>query len=219
MSLEDYKLLLECYHPTNQYTEPYLFCELLHTLQCSNDITSPRPEGEAGKNDDRLGTVTSFYSSFKPVRANGDAKQTRIHPARNIPDDQGIHDPSVAPLVAPSEVEDDLITRTVNLDSYELFSQLCINVALVQLGPRQGVFLSCIDILKKRTARIWRRWLLENSCDSANGEPERIIWADQHQNVGLKVRVREMKKKHRAPILQLIDENEAVSYKLELEGV
>lgn len=218
-SLKDHKLLLECYHPINKYTEPYLFCELLHTLEWSNDTTSPRPKGEVGENDDRLGSVTTLYSSFKPVRANGDPKPTRLHPARNIPDDQGIDDLSGAFSVALSEVEDDLMTRTVNLDSYELFSQLCINVALVKVGPRRGVFLSCIDILKKRTARIWRQWLLENSCDSAHGEPERMIWADQHQNLGLKVRVREMKAKHHASILQPIDENEAISYKLKLEGV
>lgn len=218
-SLQDRKLILECYHPTNQYTEPYLFCDPLDTPGRSNEIKSPGSRGEFGGDNDRLRAITTLYSSFKPVRANADSKPARPYPARSIQDAQGIDDPSVATLAARSEGEDELMTRTVNLDNYELFSQLCISVALVRVGPRQGVFLSCVDILKKRTARIWRQWLLENSSDSVDGGPERIIWADKGRNVGLKVQVREMGGKHHAPILQLIEENQAIDYKLGLEGV
>lgn len=218
-SLEDRKLILECYHPTNQYTEPYLFCESLDTPGQSNEIQSPGSKGDFRGEADCSRTIATLYSSFKPVRVHADSKPFRPHSAESIPDTQNIVDPPATSFVSSSEDEDNRMTRSVHLDNDELFSQLCISIALVQLGPRHGVFLSCTDILKKRTARIWRQWLLENSSDSGDGGPERIIWADQARNVGLKVQVREMKGKHHASILQPMNENQAISYKLDLEGV
>lgn len=218
-SLQDRKLILECYHPTNQHTEPYLFCESLDTPGWSCGNQSPESKGDANREDDCLTTIANLYSSFKPIRANADPKPARPPFVGSISDSQRTVDPSIISLVSRSEDEDERMTRNIHLDNDELFSQLCISIALVQLGPRHGVFLSCTDILKKRTARIWRQWLLENSSVSVDGGPEHIIWADQAQNVGLKVQVREMKGKHHAPILQLMDENQAISYKLELEGV
>ena len=217
-SLQDHKLILECYHPTNQYTEPYLFCESLDSPGGSAENTSPGSRSDFGGENDCLRTITSLYSSFKPVPANADSKPAHPDSARSTPDAQSIINPSDTASELHSEDEDELMTRTVNLDNFELFSQLCISIELVQLGLRHGVFLSCIDILKKKTARIWRQWLLENSSDSVDGRPERIIWADEGRNVGLKVQVKELKGKHHAPILQLIDENQAISYKLGLEG-
>lgn len=217
-SLKDYKLILECYHPTNQYEEPYLFCESLDTPGQSNEIQSPESNGDFKGEDDCLRTIATLYSSFRPVRGHDD-----INPSPNsiesIPDTQSILDPSVPSFLSHSEDEEKRMTRSVHLDNDELFSQLCISIALVQLGPRRGVFLSCIDVLEKRTARIWRQWLLDNSSGSVDGGPERIIWADQARNVGLKVQVREMKKKHHAPILQPMEEDQAINYELELEGV
>lgn len=215
-SLQDHKLILECYHPTNQYTEPFIFCESVDRPGRSDEIKSrSKVTGE----DDCFTTIASLYSRFKPVRSNADSNPTRPYSAESVPDVQSTVDPSVTTFVPLSEDENELMTRTVNLDHYELFSQLCISVALLQVGPRHGIFLSCIDILKKKTARIWRQWLLENSSDPVDGGPERIIWIDQGRNVGLKVQVREMKGKHHAPILQRIDENHPISYKLGLEGV
>lgn len=160
-----------------------------------------------------------MYSRFKPVRADTDPELARPHPATSNPDDYGAIDISGNASVAlPEEVDDDIVTRTVSMDSHELFSQLCISVVLVQVGPRRGIFLSCMEILKKKTARIWRQWLLENSINSAEGERERTIWVDHGQNVGLKVRVREKKWKQHVPILQNKDENQAISYDLDLEG-
>ena len=218
-SLENRKLILECYHPTNQYTEPYLFCESLNTPGQPSEIQSPESMGHFRGEDDCLRTIATRYSSFRPVRGHADVKPGRPRSPESTPDTQSILNPSVTSFVSRSEDEEKRMTRNVHLDNDELFSQLCISIALVQLGPRHGVFLSCIDILRKRTARIWRQWLLENSSDSVDGGPERIIWADQARNVGLKVQIREMKGKHHAPILQPMDENQAINYELELEGV
>ena len=214
-TLQDHELLLECYHPTNQYTEPYLFCKSLDTPQWPGEIQSSTLRGEARSGEDRFKMISTLYSSFKPIRADTD----RPYFTKSISNDLDIDNPSIAPGVDLAKSEDELMTRTVNLDNCELFSQLCISVVLVQVGPRRGVFLSCIDILKKKTTRIWRQWLLKNSSDSDNNGSQSIIWADQKRNVGLKVRVQEIRGRHHVPILQLIDENQAISYKLELEGV
>jgi hypothetical protein len=218
-SLKDRKLILECYHPTDQYTEPYLFCESLDIPGSADNLNSRGLRGEAKGKDSSFGTVTALYSRFKPVQADADPKPAYPHPTGSISDDQGTNDILLAQSTGPSDGVDKSIRRAVILDTYELFSQLCISVALVEVSPRRGVFLNCIDILKKRTARIWRQWLMERSYDSADGESEHVIWADQCRNVGLKVRIREMKGKNDVPVLQLLEENPAVSYTLELKGV
>lgn len=217
-SLQDHKLILECYHPTNQYTEPFVFCESISAPGRSDETSSPALRGKVGGEDDCFRKIATLYSRFKPFQANAESKPARPCSAGSNPVAQNMADPSINTLIPCPEDEDELMTRTVNLDNDELFSQLCLSIALLQVDPRHGMILGCIEILRKRTARIWRQWLLENSSDSADGEPERIIWIDQGQNVGLKVKVQEIKGKHRAPILQLIDDNQPISYKLGLEG-
>lgn len=218
-SLQDRKLLLECYHPTNQYTEPYLFCESLHTREWLDGLKYPVSRGEVRAEADRFRAITTLYSSFKPIRADLDSNSTASIPTRAMLDDQNADHSSPPFVVASTEGEDELMTRTVQLESCELFSQLCTSVALVEVGPRRGVFLSCVDILKKKTIRIWRQWLLENSYDPTGKASGCVIWADQNQNVGLKVRVREIEGKNHVPVLQPQDENQAMSYQLDLEGV
>jgi hypothetical protein len=214
-SLQDRKLILDCYHPSDRYSEPYLFCEYLGTSGPNKDINSPGSRSKVRYGGDRSKTLTTMYSRFKPVRADADPALARKH----NPDNSGAIDLSgnASPTLS-EEVDDEIVTRTVNMHSYQAFSPLCIRVVLEQLGPRPGIFLSCTDILEKKIARIWRQWLLENSIDFAEGERERMIWADHGQNVGLKVRVREKKWKQHAPILQHKDEDQVITYELDLEG-
>lgn len=127
----------------------------------------------------------------------------------------------------------DLVSQTINLDVNELFSQLCVSANLVKVGPRRGVFLSCIDILRKTTPRIWRNWLAENADEKAESSStsdlrptelpddlngERIIWVDTNKNVGIRVRVQERGWRRHIPVLVRKDEDQAVSYSLFLEG-
>ena len=123
----------------------------------------------------------------------------------------------------------EMVTQIISLDAHELFSQLCVSANLVKIGPRRGVFLSCIDLLRKTTPRIWRTWLAEkakisSTSDSALGELQNdrdrthVIWVDSQRNVGIRVRVRERRWYQGRPVLMYHDEDEAVSYSLELEG-
>ncbi|KAL8865162.1 MAG: hypothetical protein Q9174_007040, partial [Haloplaca sp. 1 TL-2023] len=128
--------------------------------------------------------------------------------------------------------ESDLVTHTLNLDSHELFTQLSVTAALVTIGPRRGVFLSFIDVVDKKTPRIWRDWLAQRDGKDA-GESQYgvrndaaisqhdptipIIWANGARTLGLRVRVKQRKWKRDAPVLIHKDEDQAVIYSLEIE--
>lgn len=213
-SLKDRKLILECYHPTAQYTEPYLFCDYLGStrLDTAQDQKSLCDVGDAKNSFDML---NGLYSRFK-LTIDDIGTNTVCSPVDN--------NNFIASNVEDSLIQkDEVISRTISMDSHELFSQLCISIAIVQMGPRRGVFLSCIDVLKKTTARIWKQWLAENSRHSKDStncfEPERLIWADHNRQVGLRVQVKEHKWQRDGPILQHNDEDQAVSYHLELKGM
>ncbi|KAL8672220.1 MAG: hypothetical protein Q9168_003322 [Polycauliona sp. 1 TL-2023] len=122
----------------------------------------------------------------------------------------------------------DLVTHNISLDAHELFTQLSITAALVQVGPRRGVFLSFIDIVDKRNPRLWRGWLAESAMKDrssvSDGQTKEIdnqlssmIWADEGKTMGLKVRVKEKKWRGAAPIMIHKDEDPAISYSLELQ--
>ena len=223
-SLKDRKLILECYHPSAQYTEPYLFCDYLGTPGLSDDVEGQGWIYDASENDSRLGRLRGLYSRFRPTRPDADPP-FRSHPAGDIP---GSRTYSEGPSSRSSE-SIELVAQTVNLDSHELFSQLCVSVNLVQVGPRRGVFLSCVDVLRKTTPRVWRQWLAEGaeSLEGPNIDPtdlederqyRRIIWVDTAKNIGIRAHVQERRWRRNAPILIHKDDDQAVSYSLELEG-
>lgn len=209
-NINDRKLILECYHPTAQYTEPYLFCNYLGTSRLSGSRESSETSWKSKVKYDCLGNLGGLYSRFNPARADAISGNRNCHSTEDIS------------KLPDRELRNGSIARTLSIESHELFSLLCVDVAIVQLGPRPGVFLSCTDILKKTTARVWRQWLAEKSTETHSShkwrEPESMIWVDSNQNVGLRVRVQERKWGRDAPILQQRDEDEAISYTLELEG-
>lgn len=224
-SLEDRKLILECYHPSAQYTEPYLFCDYLGTPGLSDEIEGQGQIYEDSK-DNRLGRLRGLYSRFRPQRPDADPP-FRSHPAGDVPGSRTYmyYD---GPLPKPTK-SIELVSQTMNLDSHELFSQLCVSVNLVQVGPRRGVFLSCVDVLRKTTPRIWRDWLAEaaQSPDGSSIKPtdlederqyHRIVWVDNARNIGIRAHVQERRWRRHESILIRKDEDQAVSYSLELEG-
>lgn len=222
-SLEDRKLILECYHPSAQYTEPYLFCDYLGTPGLSDEGEGQGWMYEASEKDNRLGRLRGLYSRFRPQRPDADPP-FRSHPAGDVPGSRTYYDSLSKPT---KSIE--LVSQKMNLDSHELFSQLCVSVNLVQVGPRRGVFLSCVDVLRKTTPRIWRDWLAEGA-QSTNGRSikltdlederqyHRIIWVDNARNIGIRVHVQERRWRRHESILIHQDEDQAVSYSLELEG-
>ncbi|KAL2872667.1 F-box protein [Aspergillus lucknowensis] len=65
-SLTEYKLILECFHPTSKLTEPHIFCTYLGTPGLSDKYEG---EGSLYENIDtaqRLGRLGSLYSRFRP---------------------------------------------------------------------------------------------------------------------------------------------------------
>ncbi|KAI4280569.1 MAG: hypothetical protein L6R38_004365 [Xanthoria sp. 2 TBL-2021] len=224
-SLEDRKLILECYHPSAQYTEPYLFCDYLGTPGLSNDTEG---QGELYQHfTGEKGQLKQLYSHFRPTRADVGTRVSRPHPAGDVPGSRT--NPVVQASSSTAEEQQlDLVTHNISLDVHELFTQLSITAALVQVGPRRGVFLSFIDVVDKRTPRVWRGWLDERARKSRSSVSEEqmekvddqsssMIWADQGKTMGLKVQVKEKMWREQASVLVHRDEDPAISYSLELE--
>ena len=235
-SLKNHELILECYHPTAQFTEPYLLCEYLGTpgLTDTNGREVSRRDGNMS-----MGELGMLYSRFLPRGKDTESEPriVRSHPAGDVPGSRTSPTPPSSSKLAQLNI----FTRTVSMEAHELFSQLCVSASLVQVGPRRGVFLSCIDVLKKTTTRIFRDWLAGKTVTSNDPDPDlvvseissndrcsnpktsrdqsrRLMWADQENNVGLRVRAHERKWRRNAPVLMHQDEDQAVSYSLELAG-
>ena len=186
-SLTDRKLILECYHPSAQYTEPYLYCDYLGT---------PGLEGQGPiyeNSDDQVakeGTLAKMYSHFRPTRQDPEPKIYRSHPAGDVP---GSRTSEVANRIR-EPLERNTVTQTVSLEAHELFMQLRFLVAVVKVGPRRGFFLSVENLIDK-TRRIFRNWLAERAKateDYKIGDPgckaDEMLWVDHNKIVGLKVR-------------------------------
>jgi len=197
-SLKEYKLILECFHPVSKLTEPHVFCKYLGT-----DGLSDKHEGEGSLYENvetahKLGRLTSLYSRFRPEIT----VEERMDGSRLVPSENGL-DP------------DDLtVKRAVHIDDAEDFSQLCAVVSLVKVMPGSDRLLS-VNIVEDGVTRLFRSWLRERALKQDPG----ILWVDQGENVGLKMRVRERRRPRQvAPIL--IHRDEApVSYDVDIEGI
>ena len=171
--------------------------------------------------DRRLGGLRDIYSRFHPKPPDADPLFRSVDADAKFAKRES-HDGTAIEQTETCRS----VTRIVNLDAHELFSQLCISANLVKIGPRRGVFLS---VLRKTTPRIWRQWLDEQTESSGavevglidlsnQGACERIIWVDSSKNVGIRVQVQEQKWQRSLPVLMHTDEDQAVSYSLQLEG-
>lgn len=227
VTLTDRKLILECYHPSAQYTEPYLYCDYLGTPGLSDDYEGQDLLYEI--EDDQVakeGTIWRLYSHFRPTRKDPEPKIYRSHPAGEVP---GSRTSEVACRVRePSERN--TVTQNVSLEAHELFSQLRFLVAVVQTGPRRGFFLSVENLIDK-TQRVFRNWLAERAkvtvehntdastcvAEELGCGAEEMLWIDQNKIVGLRVRVEERKGRKDLPILYYKDEDQAISYTLKID--
>ncbi|MCJ1245005.1 hypothetical protein MMC30_002206 [Trapelia coarctata] len=243
-SLRDRKLILECYHPSSKNTEPYLFCDYLGTPGLSSEIEGEGDAYDETNGMGRLGRLGGLYSRFRPIRPEMEQRVFRSHPAGDVPGHPGSS--TIFPSgPSPTEQEPEgLVSHSVHLDSHELFSQLCVVTNLVQLGPRRGVFYSFVNVADG-VVRIFRNWLTSRAGETPgkaslassenfeeNGgkgfsEPEsdihdthteaRMLWVDSRQNVGIRVRIKEMKWARDMPILLHQNEDPAVTYSMEYE--
>ncbi|RHZ55049.1 F-box protein [Aspergillus thermomutatus] len=211
-ALKEYKLILECFHPSSKLTEPHVFCKYLGT-----DGLSDRYEGKGSLYEDvdtakRLGRLTSLYSRFRPeVTIEQRASGARLLPSSDL-------------LEGELSKEDPVVTRPVNIEDFENFSQLCVVVSVVKVMPGTNLLLSAIEVVDG-VVRLFRDWLRDQEQRSSNNAPGNssdgpILWVDAGRNVGLKLRVRQKEVSHQQfPILVHRDEMPPVSYEVDIEEV
>lgn len=162
----EYKLILEAYHPTKRYTDPYLFCTYLGT-----DGLSSKHEGEGSLYSDcatesgRFAKLGSLYSRFRPERPGVQGTMPVRRVAGMTPNTVGAGSPSQPIYANSGDGGKGKIQHLITLDADELFGQFCAYSSLVRLGPRRGVFLSTIPIVESKQGwmRVWRYWLVERA--------------------------------------------------------
>jgi hypothetical protein len=116
------------------------------------------------------------------------------------------------------------VSRPVNLEDFEDFSQLCVVVSLVKVVPGTNLLLSAIEVVDA-VVRLFRDWLRDQGQRSSSDAPSNsgdcpILWVDAGRNVGLKLRVRQKEDSHQQfPILVHRDEIPSASYEVEIEGL
>lgn len=192
-ALPEYKLILEAYHPSKRYSDPYLFCTYLGT-----DGLSSKHEGVGSLYEDcdgeegRFAKLGSLYSRFRPERpgVQGSMPLRRIAGAV-------LQTPSSAASITTSpsgaatqpiysdggDGGSTKVTHTLNLDADELFGQFCAYASLVRLGPRRGVFLSNVHIVPsgQGVMRVWKQWLQDRAQELWQQEQEQEQEQDRPQ--------------------------------------
>ena len=229
-SLEDRKLILECYHPSAQYTEPYLFCDYLGTPGLSDNVPGQGSIYEAQTGD---GLLRKLYSRFRPTRRRPHSRSPRSHPAGDVP---GSRTSDLATSKSEMQEEaDDVVKRTLNFDAHENFSQLVFSTDLVQLGPHRGLFSDIVKVNDKKTLRIFREWAAQRASETRRSHTARIevgrsseptgvgnreiTWIDNiKEKAGVKLRVEEQKWRRDTPVLLRADEEQPIAYSMELQG-
>lgn len=229
-SLKDRRLIFECYHPSAQYTEPYLFCDYLGTPGLSDNIAGVGSIYQAHTGD---GLLRKLYSRFRPTRRKPDSTSPQAHPAGEVP---GSRTSDLAASRSERQEEtDDVVRRIINFDAHENFSQLVFSTDLVQLGPHRGLFIDMVRVNAKTTFRIFREWAAQQASQARlssasfgnaveNGGSKdandcALTWLDdQKEKVGVKIKVEERKWRRDTPILFRADEEQALSYSIELQG-
>lgn len=216
--------MLECYHPSAQYSAPWLLCDYLETQGLDGLDEVARSLYKSDGLSQLMG-LRRRYLHFRPRR--------REHTAPSDPPTSSslaTPDGSHGRITSRKTASTPPVTNLVNLDAHELFSQLCVRTDLVKLGPQEGVFSSIVDLSEKVILRLWREWLDECAEEATadrsflglvNAQENRILWLDNRENFGIQVRVFERMWRRPTPVLYHEDEDEdedqAVSFDLQLE--
>lgn len=234
-SLQDHKLILECFHPSAKLTTPSLICDYIGTDGLSNGSDGGADLYRGVDRAGRLGKLSGIYSHFRPVGPDEARRPRRQrHPAGDVP---GYPNASNTFPASSSSYEAEIPSQIVSLEPHELFSQLCTIANLVKAVPNVGFLLSCITI-GEGVIRIWRDWLAERAIVSHTSgksslgtssrsltstaasyeDREWMLWLDNSCNVGIRLRVIEQEDLG-APILMRLDEDAHVTYSIEYEGM
>ncbi|KAL4807392.1 hypothetical protein BDV18DRAFT_137583 [Aspergillus unguis] len=205
-SLTEYKLILECFHPTSKLTEPHVFCNYLGTPGLSDKHEGEGSLYENIETAQQLGRLGSVYSVFRPVESEEESSLVGT------------------PSDAKNQDEDSLaVRRPVSIEGFEDFSQLCVVVNVVRLKPGTTVLLSAVNV-EDGVIRLFRDWLKDqanrpslpqHNSESSRHQDDEILWADKSKNVGLKFRVQEVTKLDSSfPVLVHRDEESFSSYEI-----
>lgn len=156
-----------------------------------------------------LGELNSVYARFRPFIGDEDRGPRQS-----------------ASMLGGAQPAVQLPSHKINLDSGELFSQLCTVTNLVKIGPRNGLFSSIANVTDT-VIRVWRDWLQREAAIAAgtqqrarsisSADDPSILWTDSSKTVGLKFRVVE-DESIPAPVLFGRDDEPSVSFSLEYEG-
>ncbi|KAI4126784.1 MAG: hypothetical protein LQ347_004834 [Umbilicaria vellea] len=244
-SMKDRRLILECFHPSAKYIEPYLFCDYLGTPGLSHHTEGQGSYYARTDETGQFGKLGALYSRFRPARPDTERKIVRPHPAGDVPGHPGTSTVFPDRLDPQSSEDPDMVTHIVSLDADELFTQRCAVLNLVEMGPRRGVFSSCVNIVDTVT-RFWREWLKDRASASersnailnhdiggnsgtisedigeADGQADdlpndRLVWIGKGENVAIRVRIKDIKWRRNAPLLFYMDYYPAVSYSMDYE--
>lgn len=214
-TLASHTLILEVFHPATKLSTPYLFCAPIPS--------SPTPKIKCD-GVGRLGEMREGYTSFRPLQPEADRLPRR--PGPPLPTSTNTN-ASVATSAQDTSGEAGLVTQDIHLESHELFSQLCTITNLVKVGPKRGLFLSCVSV-GEGILRIWRDWLAATAQAQActfqlgsapitqTGEKDQgaMLWADKGENVGLRMNIERLE-----AVPGRAGEDEAVSYRVGYEGM
>ncbi|CAP82899.1 Pc15g00130 [Penicillium rubens Wisconsin 54-1255] len=240
MPLKEYKLLLECFHPSSKLTEPHVFCKYLGTdgLNERHDETGLLYENIDAAH--HLGRVAGLYSRFRP-EVSSDEEDERgtirskfaFSPGRMLLLSEVVGFIRADINGGREGQGEDAVIREVTLDGYEDFSQLCVVANLVQVKPGTSLLLSASTI-EDGFVRLWREWLRDQSGRKEKTaeidweeDSERmfsdddILWVDMSKTVGLKMHVRPKAWDPSLPVLIHQDDRNDdawVGYEVILEG-
>ncbi|KAJ5604321.1 hypothetical protein N7537_007277 [Penicillium hordei] len=208
--LKEYKLLLECFHPSSKLTEPHVFCKYLGTDGLSDCHDGAGSLYENLDTAHQLGRVMGLYSRFRPEVSSDEEKRGTygskfgFSPGRMLLLSEVVGFIRADMNVGRQDKGEDAVIREVNLDGCEDFSQLCVVANLVQVKPGTLLLLSASTI-EDGFVRLWREWLrgqsgkMESTTETdweGGSEKARmssdddILWVDTSKTVGLKMRVR-----------------------------
>ena len=240
-ALPEYKLILEAYHPSKKNTEPYLFCTYLGT-----DGLSSKHEGEGSLYADcegvggRLAKLGALYSRFRPEKPGIEGSMPRrAFPAGGTPTQANNGSASQPIYSNMGDGGSEKVVHSLNLDGGELFTQFCAYASLVTVGPRRGVFLNTVHMVKDKEGwmRVWRKWLQTRAnetkaeeeaqltqvasvseLDPSNiAEDRTILWQDHRKNIGLRVTVKDVQRRF-TPSRPTDEDDLPKSFSIEIKG-
>lgn len=221
-SLKEYRLILECFHPSSKLTEPHVFCDYLGT-----DGLSDRHEGQGSLYENvetaqHLARLSALYSRFRPrAQPDDEAAVRRVDESPLSSSDpsppsgnRAVMLPGVVGYLRPkpkrrddgAAVDEHSVKRIVSLDESEDFSQLCVVANIVKVLRGSNLLLSAVTV-EDGIVRIWRKWLKDRVSQSQLADAQ----------TGLDLELDSSQARHRPSAMLWVDEGKNVGLKLRVE--